>query len=342
MKRICLLSFLIILSSLAYARVLTVNNRSGSTAQYATIATAITAATAGDTIYVQGSETAYGNFDLDKKLVFIGPGHNPQKQVALKAEIGTITLGKTANSTGSTFIGLNINQINSSNSFTINDITIKRCYIGVIYSYGNSTSEPTNWVIENNIVTSTIYVSNNQNSTTANQFIINNNILTGVIYYANESFINNNIFISTVSSNANAFYLVRNCTMQNNIFYGVSPEGASNSTFNNNLSYSTTANPIPYGTNFGTANKVNVDPAFTDFPTAGAGTFNYDYDFHLQASSPGKNAGTDGKDMGVYGGVGFSESGEPAVPQIREFVIKNSVVAPNSKLNITIKAEAKN
>jgi hypothetical protein len=342
MKLVSLLFFFLILTSLAFAKVLTVSNRAGTTAQYATIAAAMTAAAAGDTIYIHGSETAYGNFDLDKKLVFIGPGHNPQKQVALKAEIGTITLGKTAGATGSSFIGLNINQINSTSSFTINDITIKRCYTGIIYSYGNSTSEPTNWVIENNIITSTLYVSNNQNSTTLNQFRINNNILTGIIYCANGSFINNNVFIATVSSSANAFYFVRNCTMQNNIFYGVSPEGASNSTFNNNLSYSTVANPIPYGTNFGTANKVNVDPVFTNFPATGDNTFKYEYDFHLQASSPGKNAGTDGKDLGVYGGAGFSESGEPAVPQIREFVIKNGVVAPESKLNISIKAEAKN
>ncbi|QHT69792.1 hypothetical protein GXP67_25675 [Rhodocytophaga rosea] len=342
MKRICLLSFLVILTSLAYAKVLTVSNRAGTPAQYATITAAMTAAAAGDTIYIHGSETEYGNFDVDKKLVFIGPGHNPQKQVALKATLGTITLGKTAGATGSSFIGLIIYHINSASSFTINDITIKRCYITYIYSYGNNTTEPTNWVIENNIIVSNLQITNNANNTTPNQFQINNNIFTGIVYYAHTCFFNNNVFIATVSSNTDAFYVVKNCTFQNNIFYGVSPEGASNSTFNNNLTYSTTANPIPYGTNFGTANKVNADPVFTNFPAAGDNTFKYEYDFHLQASSPGKNAGTDGKDIGLYGGIGFSESGEPAVPQIREFVIKNSVIAPNSKLNISIKAEAKN
>jgi hypothetical protein len=93
MNRIFLLSFqLLLFAYFSYAKVLTVSNRTGSSAQYATIAAAISDAIAGDTIYVQGSETDYGNIDLNKRLVFMGPGHNPQKQIALKATIGSLLL----------------------------------------------------------------------------------------------------------------------------------------------------------------------------------------------------------------------------------------------------------
>jgi hypothetical protein len=267
----------------------------------------------------------------------MGPGHNPQKQIALKATIGSISMGQTANATGSTFIGLNISSI-SSGTFTINNITIKRCAISSIAAQAGSGGEPTNWVIEGNII-NTLQLGSN---TSPSDFKINNNVITGMIYYAIGAFISNNIFIASVSSSSVAFSGVKISTLQNNIFYGVSPEGAENSTFNNNITYSTKANPIPYGTNIGSGNKIDVNPGFVNFPEVGTGTFNYDHDFHLTTTSPGKNAGTDGTDIGIYGGVGFSETGEPSIPQIREFVIKNGVVAPNSRLNITIKAEAKN
>jgi hypothetical protein len=84
---------------------------------------------------------------------------------------------------------------------------------------------------------------------------------------------------------------------------------------------------------------VDVDPMFTAYP---GGRFSYDHNFHLKTSSPGKNAGTDGTDIGIYGGMGFSETREPPIPIIRAFSIQNGVVAPNGKLSIKVRAEAKN
>jgi hypothetical protein len=147
--------------------------------------------------------------------------------------------------------------------------------------------------------------------------------------------ISNNIFIGGSQS----FYTTHNSLIQNNIFYGNNPLGAVNSTFNNNISYANTATALPYGTNSGNLNKVDVDPLFTTYPGGG---FSYDHDFHLKASSPGKNAGTDGTDIGLYGGTGFSETGEPPIPVVQIFSIQNGVVAPGGKLKVRISAEAKN
>ncbi|MBK9319414.1 MAG: hypothetical protein IPM91_11710 [Bacteroidetes bacterium] len=66
--------------------------------------------------------------------------------------------------------------------------------------------------------------------------------------------------------------------------------------------------------------------------------FNISYDYHLQSSSPAKNAATDGTDIGVYGGMnGFSTVLEPLMtPIIRQFTISNPSIAPGGTLNINI------
>lgn len=322
---------LLIVSQLQ-AKVLTVSNRPGNPAQYQQVANAIAAAP-GDTIYVQGSETRYEDFTIDKRLTVIGPGHKPNKEIALLAEFGGITVGvDNADASGSALIGINVNIVQGS-SYAQNNITISRCKIDYIYAQGSIGGITKNWLIENNVLYTLSFAST---LPTPYEFIIRNNIFSGQIDYGSSLMITNNIFIG---SQSDAFVGLTNSSIHNNIFYGSSPQGAANSTFNNNISYSNSNTSLPYGTNNGINNKVDVDPLFTTYT---GGAFSYDHDYHLQSTSPGKNAGTDGTDIGLYGGIGFSESGEPPIPQVRAFLIKNGVVAPNSKLSITIKAEAKN
>ena len=319
------------------AKVLTVSNRPGASAQYQTVPDAIAAAAAGDTIYIQGSETSYGNITIDKKLTIIGTGHNPQKENALVSELSSVQLGAEdaagvqAAASGSSLIGLKISSVRTSN-YGQKDITIKRCKVSSIQASGRTGGICTDWIIENNIINQ--IVSYNQ-KTDASNFIIRNNIITFNLYYVSGCVVSNNIFLG----NNNSFPEVYNSIIQNNIFYGNTPQGANNSTFNNNISYSSTNTALPYGTNSGNNNKVNVDPKFTNYPGGG---FSYEHDYHLQASSPGKNAGTDGTDIGIYGGMGFSETGEPPIPVVRAFSIQNGVIAPNGKLKVQFKAEAKN
>ena len=63
----------------ANARILRVSNVTGSSAPYTSIDAAHDAASAGDTIMVDGSSAKYGGtngkYDITKKLVIIGPGY---------------------------------------------------------------------------------------------------------------------------------------------------------------------------------------------------------------------------------------------------------------------------
>jgi hypothetical protein len=138
-------------------------------------------------------------------------------------------------------------------------------------------------------------------------------------------------------------------------------------TFNNNLSYLTTiADPAGYtpansfvntftgtggGSNFGGGNIVGQDPLYVS-----VSNFN-DYvataNYRLQASSLGKNAGTDGTDLGIYGGSypfpsggapgsGYDTSPMPPIPQVTELNIQNATVPVNGTLNVNVKANINN
>ncbi len=317
-----------------HAKILTVSNRAGNSAQYQTVPAAISAAAPGDTIYIHGSETSYGDITINKKLTIMGTGYNPRKEMALVSTLGKVVIdAQNGGASGTSLMGLWVNYITCPN-YGQKDITIKRCKVeNFITAFGSTGGISTNWLIENCIF---LYVQIPHGITAVSNFIIRNNIIISNLNGTNSCVISNNLFLGS----GNAFNDVHYSSIQNNIFYGVTPKGAFNSTFNNNITFSGSDSALPYGTNNGSQNKVNVDPKFTKF-TAGVG-FNYEHDFRLQASSPGKNAGTDGTDIGLYGGIGYSETGEPPVPVVRSFVIQNGVVAPNGKLKIKVTAEARN
>ena len=96
--------------------------------------------------------------------------------------------------------------------------------------------------------------------------------------------------------------------------------------------------------NTGVNNQIDVDPLFVNVSST---TFDYAYDYHLQATSPGKNAGTDGTDIGIYGGAyPFPSGGEvpwqtsikPYMPQILEMNVLNAVIPLNDTLQVQVKA----
>src|SRR4051812_24067381 len=74
MKKI-IIAALLIAAQQANANIIRVNNTPGTQANYSTIASAITAASVGDTIYLEGSQTNYGTITLNKRLIITGPGY---------------------------------------------------------------------------------------------------------------------------------------------------------------------------------------------------------------------------------------------------------------------------
>jgi hypothetical protein len=345
MKKL-LLFLCIAASAKTNATVITVNNAPNSPAQYTDLQLAINAANIGDTIYVSGSLVSYGDITIDRKLVLIGSGFNPQKEIPLTSQINGLDF--ISGSTGSCidgfkFIGYFPNYACnvSSNGFTIlsttcgvDSISIKNNYIATglaadIAVGGN------NWLIERNVI-ARINVVNNSN------VMIKNNIITAHIINSNQPFvvITNNLFVDYASNGC--LGSINNAEISNNIFYGASPTGVSTSVFNKNLTFNTIQNTLPYGTNIGSGNIDNQDPQFTSIQT-----LNYQFtmadNYKLLLTSPGHNAGTDGTDIGPFGGFNpFPSSpigGEPKIPQVKNMNINNSNLPLNGNLNINVKGK---
>ncbi len=344
MKKSITFFVLVAIIATANAAVITVNNNPNSPGQYTNAQTAINAANPGDTIYLSGSSTSYGDIHVNKKLTIFGTGQNPQKQNPLVSSIGYLyldSINSTSGASGSLIEGLYIGSyLQCVSSYPFYNIKIKRNYFAnYIYVYGN------NWLIQNNYVYG-INLNNNSN------IQIVNNIITYYISGSSQTqptlLIANNLFIDSYSS-GNALSSLSNAIISNNIFYGISP-GSSTSqcnacTFNNNITFGSSNNTLPYANNTGSGNITNTNPKFTSIATINY-TFTTTDNYTLQASSPGHNAGTDATDIGPFGGtypipsepIGW----EPNIPQVKTMTISNNVIPVNGTLNISVKAKKQN
>ena len=343
MKALFLFSMLLCACLFLSAAIITVDNSANGGGQYADLQAAVDNAAGGDTIHVIGSNTQYGNVIIDKGLTLIGAGYNPPNQFGLKSEVTFISIGRAASlasATGTRLMGLKINTVSWSGSAAHDNITIERCEITQV---SLSNSGASGWVIQNNIL-SNLNITNNSN------LLVRNNIFKGTINSSDEPsvLISNNLFLST-SANGSTFSAIQFATITNNIFYqGRDPLGCQFSTFNNNITYNTPNNALPYGNNSGTGNLVNVNPQFANVT---AGPFNFAFDYRLQAASPGKNAGTDGTDIGIYGSIYTFPIGGPAphltsamprVPQVIEVNIQNASVFQGDPLQVQVRARKQN
>ena len=64
----------LLLSFSMSATIYTVNNAAVSPGQFTTVAAAVAAASAGDTLMIAGTDVSHGNVTLDKALTILGPG----------------------------------------------------------------------------------------------------------------------------------------------------------------------------------------------------------------------------------------------------------------------------
>lgn len=329
-----------ILSLESFATIRTVNNNPNSPGQYINLTDAIDAASEGDTIMIAGSNTSHGNVTISKKLTLIGTGYSPRKDVSLLSKIGSISLS-AGTSNNSVFIGLYVEASISGSGAALSTINIRRSFIG-----GLDFNSVSNVNILNCIIVGNVGIAN------CNNFLIANNIISGYLNgnLATNVLVRNNLFTSTyVGAN------IDNVLYSNNIFYyrysssNTSDlcSACSNNVFNNNIYFNQKENPLPIGlnNNTGTAN-ISANPQFNKITTDG--NFSNDIffdDYRLQSGSPALNSGTDGKDVGIYGGaipIDYPLAGEPPVPQIKSMTINNNVVPPGGTLDVNVKAKKAN
>ncbi|MCF8299298.1 MAG: hypothetical protein K9J13_17245 [Saprospiraceae bacterium] len=338
-----LLAFMLLAAISTKATIWTVSNNpvDSSAADYSNLQTAINNASAGDTIYVSGSIISYPAVYIKKKLIIIGAGYHSANSKHFSTMISSITLGYEldvynnviSSANNSAVIGI-MGTINGD--VGIDNIVLKRNK-GNIHMSGSTSNLSSNWIIINCIVTTI-----NANIGVSNIFFANN-INLGTAQF-NSSTIKNNLFIGSSATGDN------NIFKNNIIYFGSTLNNFTNSTIQNNLSFAgatTITTTFSYSTtNTISGNKENQDPKFVDV-TVSLTTFDYANDYHLQSSSPAKNAGTDNTDIGIYGGAypfpsggssPYQTSAMPDIPQIMDLQISNPIIPIDSVLHINVKA----
>ncbi len=309
-----------------------VNNSTATPGQFSSLQAAINAATAMDTVYLAGTDVTYGAVSTNKQLTFIGPGFDlGSGSPSGIAQLGVVSLtGPTANNCK--FMGLRLFQIISTDAAIslFSGIQVIRCQIDDCLYLSND--DWTNCTVEGCLFTSAgPNVTGNNSAANLLASNVRNNIFAGILYYVSTNTIKNNLFLGNANGNLSIVFSGSNNTFHNNICIGrncTSIDLVSNIT--SNISFS-----CLNGNFNGAGNFPNTDPLFVSYPL---GAYNWAYNFSLQAGSPALGAGTDGVDIGVYGGDGiYRKDHEPNIPVVRSLSVEATNVFPvNSTITIQV------
>ena len=324
MKQITLFFTIIISCSIANAAIITVDNKVPCVGQYKTLKEGHDAANNGDTIYVCPSEAFYVGITVNKKLIIIGTGHSrPGERLSTTLISGRMQFDEGADGSALKGFGGYFSVIINANDTTIQknrikDITVNDNHKGTAilqnYIYNTSNSSDFKVVLIQN--ENEVFIANNVFNTTP-----------GYTIFAPSPTITISIFHNILKAKHRSFDLSNsNIYVANNIIISGTVYYSSNN-FYNNMSYNS---QLPKGN----GNLTNIDMAtvFID-PTN---------DFHLLEDSPAKDAGTDGVDMGIYGGsTPYIDDGRTSLPSIVKFKTDYSA-SHESGLEIEIQAVSNN
>jgi hypothetical protein len=307
--------------------------QNGSTvSQYTTLANAVTAANSGDTIYLPGGSWNIGTQSIAKSLHIIGVGHNPDSAQASGITTLTGDISLDANSSNGSFVGINLMGSFLTTTALIQNYKMRRCVIAGAVSFGTNF---TTAILEENVFKSVV----NGTGSTNNLYFYNNFFWYSFNGMQNSVFKNNIFFCSSSPGSSTITFSL----FENNIFtdafvttYLATGKITSSQFFNNLFTEGPT---FPYGTNSGSNNKTG-QVLSNVFVSQSGTSYNYSHNYHLKNGCLGINAGTDGQDMGVYGGVFPWKDG--SVPHNPHVIFKNfsGYTDPNGDLQINIKVKA--
>ncbi len=298
-----------------------VTNDTGSSF-YSTLDLAITNAIDGDYIYLPG-----GNFKIskpiNKKLQIVGVGHNPDSCTTTGITQVTGEFRIINGSDHGSVSGLKIYGnivFASATDQTIKYYSIEHCNMsGVILAPQSS----------NILINECIIYGINANGSQG--ILVSKSIIEGGCGgFAANSFINNNVFLTTSFG-----YPTSGCDFKNNIFLsaGPYPVAGYTATYQNN-SFTTEVASL-----HNCYNNI-VSPADGLFVKKTKAGFDYDQDYHVLATSPAHNAGTDKTDLGIYGTASpWKEGSLPGNPHLQR-LRSQSVSSLNGNLDVKTKVAA--
>lgn len=284
---------------------------------------AYNAAVDGDTIYLPGGNLLYPG-TIDKSLTIKGVGHYPVATTATnKTELsGNLTIGGNADYLYIEGIHLT-GTLNFATNAKVDFATLKRNRFGTISYLGSGTTPCENNVISENII------DGNINATNASYLFISNNLIEGAIGSGTQLGVSNNIFLY---SGPYILYSLTNSNISNNIFLSNST-AILYSAAGNNMTKNIFKITPTIGANTVLDNYTNVDMT-TVFETVPVDQFDYDRNYSLLAAAQSTYLGTEGTQVGIYGGTfPFKTHSVPTNPTI---TAKNIAPQTNDDGELTV------
>lgn len=297
---------------------------------------ALRAAPAGATIYVPGGTFDLGVYDtINKPITIIGVGHSPDSTAA--TGISNLNGSIYLNANNISLFGIRTGQISiiPNTRIIVDKLYISRCYTGTIV-LNNSDS---GYIKNSAISESNIHqlVGNNFTSQIYN-FTLSNSIVRNNVQEVKNGIIRNCIILglASCSSCQSGYGEISNSIIENNYINSFGSSNPDNSVMNNiinSASFNCTSCALFQNNIF----SVTLSSTFVNVTS---NTFSYDYDYHLKSTSIGKNAGTDGTDIGIYGSAyPYKEGAVPPNPHISTKSISPTSLS-NGTLPVNIKVVA--
>lgn len=293
----------------------------------------------GDTIYLSAG---YFNSPsvLAKGIKIIGSGHFPDESDSTGAIlkrtvlISSLTINKGADSLR--LEGLFINgDINFEAANKISYVKALRCRIGSMgFNSTSTTAAKNNITFEECVILGNVSFSRYGNNLSFSHCILNGYIAD----IDGNALIERCVFLFGLSYNAPLINIFSS-NIRDNIFVGnYSPfSNCTGNSFSNNLYRKAS---FDFGLNAAANNYFGLSQADIFVNQAG-NEWKYEHDYHLK--SPTTYLGTDGTQVGLYGGSSpFKEKGVPANPQIiSKSIGKKTDANGNLSISVSVKAQDK-
>ena len=331
LRLLLLAAFSLALLPGAEAKIWRVDNNGGSPGSFTSPQQANNSASVqpGDTLYVNGSGTGYGDFTLTKRLYVFGPGYflaqNPETQASL-SEAYVNFVRCNSGSAGSLITGMAMAyaDINTNNIlFKRNRVNRGCCGACITVGTGVSNISILQNYVWNSYFDRALYINGG-----CSNVIVKNNYLQGystgydAVYSASAIELGQNVLYGRLELYSSTIY--------NNILRDGDTPGGSGNSYSNN---------ICNGTQFPATNGNQRSVAMTNVFVA-SGTD--DGRFTLKTGSVALAAGQNGEDCGIFGGNDpYVLSGLPAIPAIWFFSAPSSGSGA-SGLQIRLKAKSHN
>jgi hypothetical protein len=289
----------------------------------------------GDTFLIHPTGLSYLNFTLNKKFTFVGGGFNTQNGETVRSNIGQVFI-TSVNASGSEFYGLVIGYVDiADNLGNVHNLKFENCHFdarfgpnqnGIRTRQGafavnlfikncrfetSSYTAPLKFDQNGGPTGSSVYVTNSWFSNGGGESSIADN--RGILIFNNCTFVNTKPLLN-----------VKFATFQNCIFnFGTFGTELTDNVFNYCIAKDAA---LPPPNNTGSNNISNTAVIF--IPNT----------LKLAPNSPGYTGGSDGQQMGIYGGSStYNSAGEPLITPITRYLnLSNTTVPYNGSVNINL------